>query len=57
MNVSGPSSAFAQNYAVAVAKKSQDAQKVTDQTKMDLIASAGNAAPKLQAGQTINVMA
>jgi len=55
MNVSGSSPAFAQNYAVAVTKKSQDAQKVSDQSKMELIQSAS--APKLQAGQTINVMA
>lgn len=59
MNVSDASSAsataFAQNYAVAIAKKQQDTTQIQGQNATELIASA--APPKLQPGQTINVMA
>lgn len=56
MNVSSLSTgAFAQNYGVAVAKKSQDVQEANGKSAVQLIESAS--APKLQPGQTINVMA
>lgn len=58
MNVSGVGSAasFGQSYGVAVAKKAQGANDAQGQANLQLIQSAA-VPPKVQPGQTINVMA
>lgn len=58
MDVSGVGSAasFGQSYGVAVAKKAQGAREAEGQANLQLIQSAASP-PKLQPGQTINVMA
>lgn len=56
MNISSVGqTAFQQNYAVAVAKKSQEQTQANGQAAVALIQSANQR--KLQEGQTINVMA
>lgn len=58
MDVSGVGSAgaFAQSYGLAVAKKVQGESEAKAEANLQLIQSAA-APPKLQPGQTINVMA